>query len=136
MVGLKKGSKGTIEKNARINTIFFGHNYTYDHLDLFCDPIFTRGKQQCAVEKSLRNQSVAHTNSLSICSNYPNTIREILLKFWKRIQIVSERKTKHLELSNYFWNIWILKFLNFGRVLQLSKNYRILGGLVKISCFL
>ena len=53
-------TKGTIEK-ARINTIFFGHNYTYDHLDLFCDPIFTRGKQQCALEKSLRNQSVAHT---------------------------------------------------------------------------
>ena len=52
-------TKGTIEK-ARINTIFFGHNYTYDHLDLFCDPIFTRGKQQCAVEKSLGNQSVAH----------------------------------------------------------------------------
>ena len=54
-------NQGYHRKNARINTIFFGHNYTYDHLDLFCDPIFTRGKQQCAVEKSLRNQSVAHT---------------------------------------------------------------------------
>ena len=56
-----KIEKGYHRKIARINTIFFGHNYTYDHLDLFCDPIFTRGKQQCAVEKSLRNQSVAHT---------------------------------------------------------------------------
>ena len=76
------------------------------------------------------------THSLSMCSNYPNSIRKISKKSGNRIQIVSERKTKHLELSHYFWNISKIYFKNFDRVLPSIQELSDTWGLVKISCFL
>ena len=52
-----------------------------------------------------------------MCSNYPNSIQKFSKKLGNRIQIVSERKTKHLELSHYFWNTSKIYFKNFVRVL-------------------
>ena len=74
-------TKGTIEK-ARINTIFFGHNYTYDHLDLFFRSDFYTRQDQCTAEKSLKNQSVAQAYSF--------------LQIWSKVCSLMKRK-------NNFW---------------------------------
>ena len=95
-------TKVTIEKKARINTIFFGHNYTYDHFDLFFRSDFYTRQDQCGAVQSLKNQSVAHT--------------QYFLKICYRMRIIIFKKEYFLNRSTLFCRN------NFIKTITLSKQ--------------